>query len=77
MSSGYSFKNSHTLYQCEYSSSFKNIYVDVENCDVSSGYGYMNIHTDSQHNGLESLMNDKDIIDTDMNENLKNGDETS
>ena len=26
---------------------------DVENGDVSSGYGYMNIHTDLQQHGLK------------------------
>ena len=33
----------------------------------------MNSHGDLQQNGLESLINDNDRIDTDMNGNLHNG----
>ena len=33
----------------------------------------MKIHIDLQHNGLEPLMNDNDINDTDLNENLQDG----
>ena len=47
------FINSHTLSQCEYSSHFKDMDGDVENFDVSCGYGSMNRHTDLQHNGLK------------------------
>ena len=68
MSSGYSFKNSHNLSQHEYSNAFKNINVDFEKGDVSSGYGSMNTNTDLQNSGLESLMNDNDRNDTDINE---------
>ena len=39
---------------------------DVENSDVCSEYGSMNINTDLQHNGMESLINDNDKIDTDI-----------
>ena len=44
--SGCDFLNSHTLYQCEDSIKFKNIYDDVEKGygDVSSAYGFLNIH---------------------------------
>ena len=49
------------------------MYGYVEKVDVSSGYGSMNSHTDLQHSGLESLMNDNDRIDKDMNDNLQNG----
>ena len=51
MSSGYSLKKSHTNYQCEDSSTFKNIGGDVYKGGVISVYGYMNSHTDLQHNG--------------------------
>ena len=34
----------------------------------------MNIHTGLQHNGLESLINDNDSTDTNINETLHNGD---
>ena len=34
----------------------------------------MSSHTDLQQNGLESLMNDNDRINTDMNDTLPNGD---
>ena len=37
----------------------------------------MNNHTYLQHNGLESLMNDHDSIDTDMNDTEQNGDVSS
>ena len=37
----------------------------------------MNIHADLQHNGLESWMNENGMIDTDMNETLKNRDVSS
>ena len=46
MSSVYVLKNIHTLSQCEYSSNFKDVYGGVENGDVSSGYGFINIYTD-------------------------------
>ena len=47
VSSGYIFLNSHTLYQCEYSITFKEIGGGVEkgDGDVSSGYGFINSHT--------------------------------
>ena len=48
--------------------------MDVEKDAVGSVYGSMKIHTNLKHNGLESLMNDNDRNDTDMNENLQNGD---
>ena len=51
VSSGYGFINSHTVYQCDDSSTFKDMDGDVENCDVSSGYSSMNIHTVYQQNG--------------------------
>ena len=74
VSSGYGLLNSHTLYQCEDSIFFKEMYGVVKKVDVSSGYGSMNSHTDLQQNCLESLMNDNDRIDTNMNETLQNGD---
>ena len=40
----------------------------LKNGDISNRYGSMNSHTDLQHNGLESLMNDIARIDTDMKE---------
>ena len=54
-----------------------NIYCDADKGDVSSEYGSMNSHTDLQQNGLEPLMNDNDIIDTDINETLQNSDLSS
>ena len=51
VSSGYAFINRHTLYQCDDSSTFKDMDGGVENFDVSSGYGSMNNHTIYQHNG--------------------------
>ena len=33
----------------------------------------MNSHTDLQHNGFESSVNNNDRIDTDMNDTLQNG----
>ena len=77
MSSGYVFLNIHTLSQLEYSSTFKNIYGDVDKGDVSSGYRYMNSHTDLEQNYLEFLMKDNDRIDTYINDTLKNGDVSS
>ena len=46
MSSWHGFKNSHTIYQCKDSSTFKDINGNVEkgDCDVSSGYGVLNSH---------------------------------
>ena len=67
VSSGYTFLNNHTLSQRYDSSTFNNIDGDVEKGGVSSGYDYMNSHTYLQQNGLESLMNGNDRIDTDMN----------
>ena len=46
VSSAYEVLNSHTISQCEYSSTFKEIDGDAENVDVSSGYGSMNRNTD-------------------------------
>ena len=43
---------------------------DFENSDVSCGYGFMNTHTDLQHNSLKSLMNYNDRNYTDMNFNF-------
>ena len=74
VSSVYVFINSHTLSQCEYLSTFNNMYSYVEKGGISSVYGYMNSHTDSQQSGLKSLMNYNDSNDTDMNYNLHNGD---
>ena len=45
VSCGNVFINSHTLYQYNYSSNFKEIDGYVENSDVSGGRGYMNTHT--------------------------------
>ena len=67
------FLNSHTISQCEYSSTFKKIYLYVEKGDVSSGYGSMNNHTYLYHNGFELFMNDSNSIDTDINDTLQNG----
>ena len=50
MSSGCVFINSHTISQRDYSSNVHNIYGDVYNIDVSSGFGDMNNHT-----GLEKI----------------------
>ena len=72
MSSGYGFLNNHILYQCEYSGTFKNIGGNIDNSDVSTGYGSINIPTDLQQNNLESLMKYNDRIDTYMNETLQN-----
>ena len=77
MISLYSSKNSHTLFQCEDSITFKYMDGEVENGDVSSGYGSMNIHTDLQRYGLKSLINYNDRNYTDMNDNLQNGDVSS
>ena len=44
---------------------------DMKNGDVSSGYGFMNIHTDLQQNGLKSLIKYNDI---DINYTLYNVD---
>ena len=46
ISSEYGYIKSHTISQCEYSSTFKDMNGDVENVDVRSGYGSMKIHTD-------------------------------
>ena len=42
VSRGYGFSDSHTLFQCEYSSTFNNNDDDTERSDVvvSSGYGF-------------------------------------
>ena len=48
--------------------------MNVDKSGVISGYGYMNSHDYLQHNGLESLMNDNDSIDTNINDNLHNVD---
>ena len=45
--------NSRTLFQCDDSSTFKDMDGYVEICDVSSGYGFMNSHTVYQLNGLK------------------------
>ena len=58
VSSGYGFLNSRTIPPHEDSNNFKYMDRDVEKDDVSSRYGSMDIHTDLQHNCLESLMND-------------------
>ena len=70
VSSGYGFKNRRTLSQYDYSSSFNDIDGYVDKGDVISVYGSINIHTDLQLNGLESLMNDNDSINKKMNETL-------
>ena len=46
-SSGYRLFKSHTLYQCEYSSTFKETdgYVGKGYGDLSSGYSFLNSHT--------------------------------
>ena len=67
-------KHPHYLTKCDDSSTFKKIDVDVHKRSVSSGYGFLNIKTDSQHNYLESLISYNDMIDTYMNETLHNGD---
>ena len=73
VSSGYPSLYSHTISKCKYSITFKDMDGDVENGDISSGYGYMKTHADLQHNSLESLINDNDRNDIDMNYNLQNG----
>ena len=51
--SGHGFINSHNIYECDDSSTFKYMDGCVEKGDTSSGYGSMNIHNDYQHNGLK------------------------
>ena len=46
----------------------------VEECDVSSGYGYINSHNYFQQNVSKSLMKYNDRDDKEMNANLQNGD---
>ena len=70
MSSGYGFLNSHNISERDDSSTFKEINGYVDKGDVISVYGSINIHTDLQLNGLESLMNDNDSINKKMNETL-------
>ena len=63
--------NIRTLYKCNYSSTFKDIYGDVENCDVSSGNGSINRNTVYQHNGLKLLINNNNMDHIKMNDDLK------
>ena len=63
VSSGHGFYNSHTLSQCEDSSTFKEMDGDFEKGDVISGYISMDSHIDLQNNGLESFMTDNDRND--------------
>ena len=51
MSSEYGFIKSPTLYQCDESSAFKDIYGYAEICDVSNGYCSINNNTVYQQNG--------------------------
>ena len=51
VSSGYGFIDSHTISQCDDSSTFKDMDGDVEKGDVSIVYGSKNIHTVYQQNG--------------------------
>ena len=69
-SSGCVFLNRHNLSQRDYTITFTNIDRDVDKGGVSSGYDYMNSHTDLQRNDLVSLMNDNDRIGSYMNETL-------
>ena len=64
VSSGYGSLNSHTLPQCEYSSTFKKIDEDVEkgDGDVSIGNVFFNSHTISQHEDSSTFKN----IDVDV-----------
>ena len=64
MISVYVFLNIHIISQCEDSRTFKEIDGGVKKGDVSSGYGFMNIHNNLQQNGLRSLMDYNDINDT-------------
>ena len=59
MSSGYGFKNSHTLSQYKDSSTFKKIddYVEEVYYDVSSVYYFLNSHTLSQHEYSSTFKN--------------------
>ena len=50
MSSGNVVINIHNLSQCDDSITFKETNGDVENGDVSSGYGSIKTHTIYQHN---------------------------
>ena len=72
MSSGYVFLNIHALSQCEDTSTCKEVYGDIEKGNISSGYDSLNIHTNLKHNFLESLINDNDSNDTDINETFYN-----
>ena len=66
--------NSHTLSQCKNSSSFNEVYRDVENVDVSGRHGSMSIHTLYPYNGLSSLINLNNNDDIEKNGYLNNGD---
>ena len=73
MSSGNGFIKIHTFSQCSYSNTLKYKDGDVENCDISSGHGYMNSHTVCHQNGLKSLINYNNRDDIEMNAASNNG----
>ena len=77
VSIGNGFINSHTNSQCNGSSTFKDMYGDIESGDVSSGYDSINCHTAYQQNGLKSLMDYNIKDDVNMNDNLQSGDLSS
>ena len=66
------FINSHSLYQCNYSSNFKQMDENVENCGASCGHGYINIHTLYQQNNFKPLINLNNRDDIEMNYDLNN-----
>ena len=77
MSSGYGLFKIHALFQCEDSSTFKDVFGGVEKSDVSRGYISMNRYTDLQKNVLESFFNDNYSNDTYINDTLQNIDVSS
>ena len=72
VSCGNIFINSHTLSQCNYSSSFEYMENYVENGDVSGGHGSMKSHILYQHNILKPFMNSNNSDDMEMNADLNN-----
>ena len=71
LSCGNCFIISHTLPQCNSSSSYNGINGDVEIFDVSVGNGAMNRHTIYQQNGQKPLINLNNRGDIEMNSDLK------
>ena len=66
------FMNSHTISQCDGSSTFKQMDRDVEKGDVSSLYVSMNSHNVYKLNVLKSSMNFNYSYDMGNNDNLQN-----